>query len=145
MAFNSITRLRLRSLFTLPAFARETRAIAAQAAAAEGFLGGAVLAEGWLVFWTRTAWESEAAMKGFRDTGAHRASMPKLLDWCDEARVAHWKGEAERDWSAIHARMASDSRKSKVRHPSKAHEAGRIGPLRRWSPEQPVLPAQAAK
>src|SRR5262249_12549314 len=97
MAFNSITRLRLRSLFTLPAFAREARAISAQAATAAGFIAGAVLAEGRLVFWTRTAWESEAAMKAFRDSDAHRVSMPKLVDWCDEASVAHWEGEAEAD------------------------------------------------
>ncbi|MFZ2031424.1 MAG: antibiotic biosynthesis monooxygenase [Vitreimonas sp.] len=142
MAFNSITRLRLRSLFTLAAFARETRAIADQARAAPGFLGGGVLAEGWLVFWTRTSWESEAAMKAFRDSGAHRVSMPKLLDWCDEARVAHWEGEPERDWRIIHDRMAREGRTSKVRNPSKAHEAGRIGPLRRWAPEQPVPAAK---
>src|SRR5690348_8274380 len=118
MAFNSITRLRLRSVFTLSAFARETRAISAQCAAAQGFLGGAVLAEGWMVFWTRTAWESEAAMKAFRDTDAHRASMPKLLDWCNEAMVAHWEGEPEADWPNIHDRMSREGRKSKVRNPS---------------------------
>ena len=142
MAFNSITRLRLRSPFLLPAFARETRAIAAQAAAAPGYVGGAVLAEGWMVFWTRTGWESEAAMKAFRDSGAHRTSMPKLLDWCDEAMVSHWEGELESDWAAIHARMARDGRKSKIRKPSAAHNAGTIGKLRRWSPEQPIAPAK---
>jgi heme-degrading monooxygenase HmoA len=138
MAFNSITRLRLRSLFTLAAFAREARAISMQAAAAPGFIGGAVLAEGRLVFWTRTAWESDAAMKAFRDTAAHRDSMPKLVDWCDEASVAHWEGEPEANWSAIHARMAASGRKSRVRRPTKAHEAGHIAPLRRWAPEQPI-------
>jgi hypothetical protein len=141
MAFNSITRLRLRSVFTLSAFARETRAIAAQAAAAEGFLGGAVLAEGWMVFWTRTAWVSEAAMKAFRDTDAHRASMPKLIDWCNEAMVAHWEGDPEADWSNIHARMSQQGRKSKVRNPSRAHEQRSIAAMRRWSPEQPIRPA----
>lgn len=138
MAFNSITRLRLKSVFTLPAFARESRAIAAQCAAAPGFLSGAVLAEGWMVFWTRTAWESEAAMKAFRDSAAHRVSMPKLLDWCNEAMVAHWEGEPATDWSEIHARMSQHGRKSKVRAPSRAHEQRYIAPLRRWSPEQPI-------
>ncbi|MBS0386173.1 MAG: antibiotic biosynthesis monooxygenase [Proteobacteria bacterium] len=142
MPFNSITRLRLRSLFTLPAFARETRAIAAQAAAAEGFLGGAVLAEGWMVFWTRTVWESEAAMKAFRDSDAHRASMPKLLDWCSEAMVAHWQGEPESDWSNIHERMTREGRKSNVRRPSRAHEQRSLAPMRRWSPEQPIAAAK---
>ncbi len=138
MAFNSITRLRLRSVFTLPAFVRETRAISAEASASEGFLGGAVLPEGWMVFWTRTAWQSEAAMRAFRDGAAHRAAMPKLLDWCNEAMVAHWEGDLESDWSNIHDRMSREGRKSRVRHPSRAHEQRFIAPMRRWSPEQPI-------
>ncbi len=142
MAFNSITRLRLRSVFSLPAFARASRAISAQAAVSEGFLCGAVLAEGWMVFWTRTSWESEAAMKAFRDSDVHRDAMPKLLDWCDEALVAHWEGEPDADWSHLHARMARAGRKSKVKHPSKAHQERRVGPLRRWSPEQTIVPAK---
>lgn len=142
MAFNSITRLRLRSVFALPAFARASRAISAQAAASEGFICGAVLAEGWMVFWTRTSWESEAAMKAFRDSDAHREAMPKLLNWCDEALVAHWEGEPDADWVHLHARMAREGRKSKVKRPSKAHQERRVGPLRRWSPEQTIAPAK---
>ena len=139
MAFNSITRLRLRSLFTLAAFARETRAIAAQAAAAPGFLSGAVLAEGRLVFWTRTAWADEESMKAFRESGAHRASMPKLIEWCDEASVAHWQGEPEPDWDAIYARMVGEGRPSRVKRPTKAHQERRFAPMRRWSPEQKIV------
>ena len=141
MAFNSITRLRLRSVFTLSAFARESRAIAAQASGAQGFLGGAILAEGWMVFWTRTAWENEAAMKAFRDTHAHRTSMPKLMDWCNEAMVAHWEGEPESNWPNIHARMSQQGRKSNVRNPSHAHEQRYIAAMICWSPEQPIKPA----
>ena len=140
MAFNSITRLRLRKLSTLPAFMREASAANAQARASAGFLGGAVLIEGRLVAWTRTAWESEAAMKAFRDSGAHREMMPKLVDWCDEAAVAHWEGEAERDWQAIHARFARELRLSKVRRPTAAHSAKQIAPLLRWAPEQILTP-----
>ena len=140
MAFNSITRLRLRKFSTLPAFMWHTQAIAAELGASAGFLGGGVLVEGRLVAWTRSAWESEAAMKAFRDTGAHRVVMPKLLDWCDEAAVAHWEGEAESDWRLIHARFARDLRLSKVRHPTSAHTAKLIAPLRRWLPERRIAP-----
>lgn len=142
MAFNSITRLRLGSVFSLPAFARASRAISEQAAASEGFLSGAVLAEGWMVFWTRTSWSSEAAMNAFRDSNAHRETMPKLMDWCDEAMVAHWEGEPDADWGHLHARMASEGRKSKVKRPSRAHRERRVAPLRRWSPEQVIAPAK---
>lgn len=145
MPHNSITRLRLRSIFTLPAFARETRAIAAQAAQAPGFLSGAVLAEGRLVFWTRTAWDSLEAMKAFRDSGAHRASMPKMLEWCDEASVAQWQGEPAANWDAIYARMVADGRSSRVKRPTRAHQERRFSRQWRWAPEQkigPVRPAQ---
>jgi hypothetical protein len=140
MPHNSITRLRLRSLFTLLAFARETRAIAEQAAATPGFIDGAVLAEGRLVFWTRSAWESADAMKAFRDTGAHRVSMPKLITWCDEAAVAQWQGDPATDWDEIYARLAAEGRLSRVKAPTQAHTEKRFAKMMRWSPEQPIRP-----
>jgi hypothetical protein len=146
MPFNSLTRLRLHSIFTLAAFVRDVRASSAQLAQAPGFIEGAVLAEGRLVFWTRSAWESEATMKAYRDSGAHRAAMPKLLDWCDEACVAHWEGEIERDWSALCTRMVETKRMSKVRRPTKAHQEKRFARMLRWSPEQPIRqPIKPAK
>lgn len=144
MPHNSITRLRLRSLFTLSAFARETRAIATQAGASPGFLGGAILAEGRLVFWTRTIWQSADAMKAFRDSGAHRVSMPKLMEWCDEASVVQWQGEADTDWDAIYARMVEHGRLSRVKRPTKAHEEKRFARMRRWSPEQKIAAARGS-
>jgi hypothetical protein len=136
---NSITRLRLRSIFTLPAFGRATRAISAQCGASPGFISGAVLAEGRLVFWTRSAWESADAMKAFRDSSVHRDAMPNLMTWCDEARVAQWEGEVATDWAAIYAHMLEHGRLSRVKHPTPAHSEKRFAPMRRWSPEQPIL------
>ncbi|MFT3728176.1 MAG: antibiotic biosynthesis monooxygenase [Terricaulis sp.] len=143
MPFNSLTRLRLRSIFSLGAFARAVRQSSAELAQAEGFIDGAVLAEGRLVFWTRSSWQSEAAMKAYRDSGAHREAMPKLLDWCDEACVVHWQGEVEKDWNALYARMVADKRMSKVRAPSKAQQEKRFAKMLRWSPEQPIRPRKA--
>lgn len=143
MPFHSITRLRLRSVLVLPRFAQATRAISEQMSPAPGFLGGAVLAEGWMVFWTRSAWESLEAMTAFRDSGAHRDVMGKLLDWCDEAAVAHWDGEAAASWEDIHTRMVAEGRSSRVRRPTKAHTLRQIAPLRRWSREQPIIPHRA--
>lgn len=140
MPHNSITRLRLKSIFTLPAFARETRLISAQLAETPGFIDAAVLAEGRLVFWTRSVWESLDAMKAFRDSGAHRVSMPKLITWCDEAAVAQWQGEPASDWDEIYARMAGEGRLSRVKNPTKAHTEKRFAKMFRWSPEQPIKP-----
>lgn len=136
---NSITRLRLHSLFTLPAFARASREISAQCGATAGFVSGAILAEGRLVFWTRTAWQSADAMKAFRDSGVHREIMPKLMEWCDEASVVQWEGEAETDWAAIYARMVEHGRLSRVKNPTRAHSEKRFARMARWSPEQPIV------
>lgn len=135
---NSITRLRLRSLLTLPAFLRASAEINAQCARAPGFRSGALLLEGRLVFWTRSAWTGSDAMKAFRDSGAHRAIMPKLLDWCDEASVVQWQGEAEADWDTIYAHMVTEGRSSRVRRPTRAHTEKRFAPMRRWAPEQEI-------
>ena len=140
MPHNSITRLRLASIFTLGAFARETRAVSAQLSAATGFIEGAVLAEGRLVFWTRSAWESADAMKAFRDSDAHRIAMPKIITWCDEASVAQWQGDLAKDWDDIYARMVSEGRLSRVKNPTKAHTEKHFARMLRWSPEQPIKP-----
>jgi hypothetical protein len=80
-------------------------------------------------------------MKAFRDSAAHRASMPKLLDWCDEAAVAQSEGEALTDWDAIYALLSEKGRLSRVRKPTKAHEEKRFARMVRWSPEQVIAPA----
>jgi heme-degrading monooxygenase HmoA len=92
------------------------------------------------VFWTRSLWTDEAAMKAFMTGGAHRAAMPKLLEWCDEAAIAHWTQESDQepDWEEAHRRMRGEGRASKVNHPSPAHQSfelpaprvGRGGSLR---------------
>jgi len=140
MVHNSVTRLRLRSIFTIPAFLRDVNEINAQLVRAPGFLGGALLLEGRLVFWTRSIWSDIDAMKAFRDSDAHLAAMPKLLNWCDEASVVHWQGEPQTDWEAIYARMAEQGRVSRVRRPSEAHAARRFAPMKRWAPERRIAP-----
>jgi hypothetical protein len=63
-------------------------------------------------------------MRAYMTSGAHCTAMPRLIDWCDEASVAHWEQETEElpSWREVHRRMQSEGRRSKVRHPSPAHE-----------------------
>lgn len=120
----SITRLRIRRWrYLLPFLVYTTRAIR-QAKTAEGNLGVWLLRDAQNTFWTRTVWTTEAAMKGFMLAGPHRKAMPRLLEWCDEASVARWEAEAGEplDWRDVHRRMQAEGRRSKVRHPSVAHE-----------------------
>lgn len=83
------------------------------------------------VFWTRTVWISEEAMKSFMLSGPHRRVMRRLLDWCDEAAVAHWtQNSAELpSWPEAHRRLQEEGRASKVNHPSEHQRAYYIPPL----------------
>jgi quinol monooxygenase YgiN len=128
MAFISLTRLRVRSLRFLPQFVWQVLQTVRQAERAAGFLSGRLLREAKNTFWTITAWEDETAMRAYRNEGAHRDVMPKLLDWCDEASVAHWSQENPElpDWQEAHRRMMKEGRSSKVNHPSPAHMANQI-------------------
>lgn len=63
-------------------------------------------------------------MKAFMLAGPHRQAMRRLLEWCDEAAVVRWEQETEQepDWREAHRRLQGDGRRSKVNHPSPAHE-----------------------
>jgi hypothetical protein len=141
MAFISATRLRLRRFWFVPRFMIRAYKVMGQTRSAPGFLGGATLIERRWTFWTCTAWDSEAAMKAFRDSGIHLDYMPKLAEWCDEASVAHWEGDAAPSWSEVHARML-EGRATRVRHPSADHKARRIPPPRAWLPEGSIRPVK---
>ena len=128
MAFVSVTRLRVRSIRYLLSFSWQVVKTARQAQRSSGFLGGVILREANNVCWTVTAWEDQKSMLDYRNAGAHRTVMPRLLDWCDEASVAHWNQEHNDlpDWQEAHRRIAEEGRRSKVKHPSPAHLANQI-------------------
>ena len=130
MPLASITRLRVRSLRYLPEFLFRALASVRQARATPGCLFADVRREAGLVFWTRTLWRDEPAMRAFLVSGAHRVVMPKLLDWCDEASLAQWpqEGDAPPDWATAEMKVRSEGRVSRVRNPSQAHQRGETVP-----------------
>jgi len=144
MAFVSLTRLRVRSIGFLPPFLWHTLKTTRQARRSPGFLGGEILRESGNVYWTMTAWNDPASMNAFRTQGAHGAVMPKLLDWCDEAAVAHWHQPAAElpNWQQAHFIMTKDGRPSKVKHPSPAHLANEIPPPRVGRAEATLRPTR---
>jgi hypothetical protein len=65
-------------------------------------------------------------------SGAHRRVMPRLLEWCDEASVAHWLQDSPEPplWDEAHRRMQGEGRRSKVNNPSEAQQRFEIPPPR---------------
>ncbi len=144
MPFVSVTRLRVRSWRYIPQFVWHALKTARQAERTDGFVGGKVLREARNTFWTLTAWEDEAKMRAYRNGGAHRAVMPRLLEWCDEASVAHWNQDDAGlpDWLEAHRRMSLEGRASKVKHPSPAQESNQIATPRPGRIEQILKPVR---
>ena len=126
----SVTRLRVRSFRYLPGFIFFALRSGRQARHATGNLGVALLNDAHSAFWTCTAWRDEAAMRAFMLAMPHRRAMARLADWCDEASVVHWIEESPTlpGWHEAHRKMVADGRRSKVKHPSPAHEAFQIAP-----------------
>jgi hypothetical protein len=131
----SVTRLRVRSVFYLPAFLWTTVHSQRQAVQTPGFLGGRLLADVKRTYWTLTGWEDERAMKSFRGSGAHSKVMPRLAEWCDEAAYTHWDAPNGPipDWPEAYERLVKEGRLSRVAHPSADHETRRF-PSPRLSP-----------
>jgi len=132
MPFVSITRLRVRSWQFLPGFFYQTLRSALQARSAEGHLQLDLLRDAHHTYWTRTVWRSEQAMKSFMTSGAHRKAMPRLLEWCDEAAIAHWNQDSPTPpgWSEAHKQLLQIGRPSKVFYPTEAHRLHQLPPPR---------------
>jgi len=74
-------------------------------------------------FWTMTAWDGMESMRRYMTSAAHKSAMPHLMQWCDEASVAHWEQEEGTlpSWEEADRRMRESGRASKVRYPSAEH------------------------
>ncbi len=121
--FVSLTRLRLRSVRFLPSFVVLAVRSQMQVKKAPGFQTGGLLADRHWTFWTMTGWDCQQSMRQYMVSGAHKTAMPHLLEWCDEASVAHWDREEAvlPTWLEADRRMRNTGRPSKVRHPSGNH------------------------
>ena len=125
MPIVSITRIRVRSWWYLPAFFVQTLRIAVQAARADGSLAVTLLRDRRNTFWTGTSWSSDDSMKAFMHAKPHGPTMRRLLHWCDEAALVHWTQVSVElpSWEEAHQRIQREGRPSKVNHPSPAHTA----------------------
>jgi hypothetical protein len=128
MPLAAVTRLRIRSLRFFPLFIVGAFRSRRQALRADGCLAADVRTIRGRVFWTRTLWRDEAAMRSFMVGGAHRWVMPKLLHWCDEASLVHWEQDTLPEWREAEDRLRASGRVSRVRNPSPAHARGETVP-----------------
>lgn len=121
----SLTRVRLRSVRFVPFFLFHALRSSRQTKSAPGCLGTALRRFNGS-FWTLTLWTDVASMRAFMLSGAHRAAMPHLVNWCDEAATARfdWEGSTLPDWSIAEQHMATHGKLSPVKHPSPAQVAG---------------------
>jgi hypothetical protein len=125
MTVVSLTRLRLRRFWHLPAFLRHANASAGQLRNMPGFTGG-YLAFNWKwTFWTVSCWQSREAMHAYRGSGAHAAAMKHLPVWCEEAAVATIEGEGLVLPPPAEATrlMKEHGRLTRVDNPSRAQQA----------------------
>lgn len=141
MPLVSVTRARIRRLWSFPGFAMAAFASLQQARAAPGFLGGSVCPDRRLTFWTLTVWTGEEYMRAYVLSGAHQAAMPRFADWCDEASVVHWEQPEALppSWPEASDRMRRSGRPSKVRRPSRNHAAMTYAEPRMTTPA-PIAP-----
>lgn len=123
MSLVSVTRLRLRKLRYLPGFAWFAVRSSMQARRAEGNLRTLTVKDRGLTFWTITVWRDQAAMRAFRNAGSHKAAMPKLFEWCDEATYVHWEQESDAapELKSAYDRLVAEGVVSRVRYPTDNH------------------------
>ena len=123
MYFISVTRLRLRSVFSFPAFFIANERSVKELIRTAGLVAGKELIDKGMVFWTVTVWRDMESMKAFRNSTPHRKAMQRLPDWCDEGTYVHWQQEDATipSWQQVHERMLADGKVSKVRQASARH------------------------
>lgn len=94
-------------------------------------------------FWTLTMWSSHDSMRAYMTTGDHKQAMPKLMEWCDQASVAHWFSDLDQlpSWQECDRRMRGEGRISKVRNPAPGH-ADMTFAAPRTTAGGPILPAR---
>jgi len=134
MYFVSVTRLRVRSVMYLPRFFRANEASIKSITKVEGFIAGKELIDKGLTFWTVTLWESDQAMKYFRNNDPHKSAMRNLPDWCNEAAYGHWIQDDALipAWPQLYENFLANLKITKVKHPSAKQEAKNY-PAPRWT------------
>ncbi len=143
MYFVSVTRLRVRSIRFMLQFFRANEASIKAIRKSDGYLGGKELVDKSFTFWTVTVWDSDKAMKFFRNNDPHKTAMRNLPEWCNEGSYIHWLQESSEipGWDILYSRMIAEGKLTKVKHPSLRHLDMSYPPPAWTKTERPILPA----
>lgn len=147
MPFVSITRLKVRSIFKLPAFLIANKAATKQLVHISGFISGKELVDKSLTFWTLTVWENEESMRKFRNSPAHRKAMQKLPFWCSEASYFHFIQQETilPNWEIASEKLLTEGKLTKVRKPSKRQLTNHFPPIKWRKLESVYKPKDPSK
>lgn len=119
----SVTRFRVRSLRFLPFFLIHAQRCLAQIRRSDGYLAGALRHDRDHAYWTTSVWRDEAALLAYVTGGAHRAAMPKMSEWGDEASTVRWVQDSAElpSWPEAIERMRREGHAVPLRQPGPGH------------------------
>lgn len=131
----SVTRFKLKSRnpVGIALFLWHTFRSARQARAAPGFLGGELVRDAELTFWTITLWHDHEAMRAFRNQGDHRRALRamKAFDrYCSEAAVLTYERTSSGlpEVHEVCRRLQDEGRFYDLSEPSKDHRHRTLRP-----------------
>lgn len=139
--FVSVTRLKVRRVWLLPAFFWLTFRVARVSARAPGYLQGRLRTDKGWVFYTVTAWSDVRAMGKFLAGSAHQRASAWFAAHCSEGVVTNFQhaGEVLPSWDEVHAHLRDNGRFPAVDEPTLDHSAKRVPPLRAsFIPDRPL-------
>jgi hypothetical protein len=124
----------VRSMIYLPGFILANEASIRSIKKVSGFISGKELVDKGFTFWTVTIWESDEAMKFFRNSNPHKGAMRKLPNWCDEGAYVHWMQEDKviPGWDFLYKKLMTEGKLTKIKYPS-ARQANMNYPKILWT------------
>jgi hypothetical protein len=115
--FISVTKLKVRSVWRLASFFMKTMPSLKQAQKAPGNLFAETHNFDLLTYGTLSGWESEAAMRGYRNSGAHLEAMKVSRAMTVLLQSSHFETEERPTLADALARMEADPKSIKYRQP----------------------------
>jgi hypothetical protein len=116
--FVSVTRLKLKNFFSLWTFFTKTSFAFRQVRRAEDNFFAETRGFGALTYCTLSGWESESAMRAYRDNGAYLKAMKVSRSITVLLQSAHFESPEKPSWNEALKRMEADPQSIKFGNPS---------------------------